>query len=187
LEVTGPVRQLQSGNLKNEKRKTKDEVRMRRVLTQSMLAAVLVSTLAAAPSLYDATVKRMAPKLIESKPSAKPYQVGRASWYGGLFHGKMTASGETYDMFKLTAAHPELPLGSFVRVTNLNNLRSVVVRVNDRGPITPGRVIDLSYKAAEILQFNRKGIEKVRIDLVDPKATLLAAENLPNYPGKTDE
>ena len=97
------------------------------------------------------------------------------------------ASGETYDMFKLTAAHPELPLGSFVRVTNLNNLRSVVVRVNDRGPITPGRVIDLSYKAAEILQFNRKGIEKVRIDLVDPKATLLAAENLPNYPGKTDE
>ncbi len=160
---------------------------MRRVLTQSMLAAVLVSTLGAAPSLFDATVKRIAPKLIESKPSANPYQVGRASWYGKLFHGKMTASGETYDMFKLTAAHPELPLGSFVRVTNLNNLRSVVVRVNDRGPITPGRVIDLSYKAAEILQFNRKGIEKVRIDLVDPKATLLAAENLPNYPGKTDE
>jgi rare lipoprotein A len=160
---------------------------MRRVLTQSMLAAVLVSTLGAAPSLHDFTVKRIAPKLIEAKPSAKPYQIGRASWYGGLFHGKMTASGETYDMFKLTAAHPELPLGSFVRVTNLNNLRSVVVRVNDRGPITPGRVIDLSYKAAEILQFNRKGIEKVRIDLVDPKATLLAAENLPNYPGKTDE
>ena len=160
---------------------------MRRVLTQSMLAAVLVSTLGAAPSLFDATVKRIAPKLIESKPSAKPYQVGRASWYGELFHGKMTASGETYDMFKLTAAHPELPLGSFVRVTNLNNQRAVVVRINDRGPITPGRVIDLSYKAAEILQFNRKGIEKVRIDLVDPKATLLAAENLPNYPGKTDE
>lgn len=160
---------------------------MRRVLTQSMLAAVLVSTLGAAPSLYDATVKRMAPKLIEAKPSAKPYQVGRASWYGGLFHGKMTASGETYDMFKLTAAHPELPLGSFVRVTNLSNMRSVVVRVNDRGPITPGRVIDLSYKAAEILQFSRKGIQKVRIDLVDQQATLLASENLPNYPSKTDE
>ncbi len=94
---------------------------MRRVLTQSMLAAVLVSTLGAAPSLHDFTVKRMAPKLIEAKPPAKPYQVGRASWYGGLFHGKMTASGETYDMFKLTAAHPELPLGSFVRVTNLSN------------------------------------------------------------------
>jgi rare lipoprotein A len=162
---------------------------MRRVLTQSMLAAVLVSTLGAAPSLHDFTVKRTAPRLIAARPSAKPkpYQVGRASWYGGLFHGKMTASGETYDMFKLTAAHPELPLGSFVRVTNLSNLRSVVVRVNDRGPITPGRVIDLSYKAAELLQFNHKGIEKVRIDLVEQQATLLASENLPNYPGRTDE
>jgi rare lipoprotein A len=160
---------------------------MRRVLTQSMLAAVLVSTLGAAPSLHDFTVKRIAPKLIAPKPQAKPYQVGRASWYGGLFQGQTTASGETYDMFKLTAAHPELPLGSFVRVTNLNNLRSVVVRINDRGPITPGRVIDLSYKAAEMLQFNRKGIQKVRIDLVDQEVTVLAAENLPNYPGRTSE
>ncbi len=92
---------------------------MRRVLTQSMLAAVLVSTLGAAPSLHDYTVKRVAPTLINAKPQAKPYQVGKASWYGELFHGKATASGETYDMYKLTAAHPELPLGSFVRVTNL--------------------------------------------------------------------
>ena len=160
---------------------------MRRVLTQSMLAAVLVSTLGAAPSLHDFTVKRIPPKLIEPKAQAKPYQVGKASWYGELFNGKATASGEAYDMFKLTAAHPELPLGSFVRVTNLNNQRSVVVRINDRGPITPGRVIDLSYKAAEILQFSRKGIQKVRIDLVDQQATLLASENLPNYPGRTDE
>ena len=90
-----------------------------------------------------------------------------------------TASGETYDMFKLTAAHPELPLGSFVKVTNLSNLRSVIVRINDRGPITPGRVIDLSYKAAEILQFSRKGIQKVRLDVVDQKPTILAAKNLP--------
>jgi len=145
-----------------------------------MLAAVLVSTLGAAPSLHDFTVKRIAPKIIEAKPQSKPYQVGRASWYGGLFHGKATASGESYDMFKLTAAHPSLPLGSFVRVTNLNNLRSVVVRINDRGPITPGRVIDLSHKAAEILQFNRKGIEKVRIDVVDQPDTVLTAGNLPH-------
>jgi rare lipoprotein A len=151
---------------------------MRRVLTQSMMAAVLVSTLGAAPSLHEFTVKRIAPKIIDSKP-AKPYQVGRASWYGALFDGKATASGEAYDMLKLTAAHPELPLGSFVKVTNLSNLRSVVVRINDRGPITPGRVIDLSYKAAEILQFSRKGIEKVRLDLVDRRATVLTAENLP--------
>jgi rare lipoprotein A len=151
---------------------------MRRVLTQSMLAAVLVSTLGAAPSLHDFTVKRTAPKLIENKP-AKPYQVGRASWYGGLFHGKVTANGETYDMYKLTAAHPDLPLGSFVRVTNLANLRSIVVRINDRGPITPGRVIDLSYKAAEVLQFGRKGIQKVRLDLVEQPSTALTAENFP--------
>jgi len=154
---------------------------MRRVLTQSMLAAVLVSTLGAAPSLHDYTVKRIAPKLIEAKPQAKPYQVGKASWYGELFHGKATASGEAYDMFKLTAAHPELPLGSFVRVTNLNNSRSVIVRVNDRGPVTPGRVIDLSYKAAEILQFNRKGVQKVRLDIVDQNATVLTASNPPHY------
>jgi rare lipoprotein A len=152
---------------------------MRRVLTQSMVAAVLVSTLGAAPSLHDSTVKRIVPKVIAAKAPVKPYQVGRASWYGGLFHGKATASGESYDMFKLTAAHPELPLGSFVRVTNLSNLRSVIVRINDRGPITPGRVIDLSYKAAEILQFNRKGIEKVRLDVVDQQPPVLAAENFP--------
>jgi rare lipoprotein A len=154
---------------------------MRRVLTQSMLAAVLVSTLGAAPSLHDYTVKRIAPRLIEAKPQAKPYQVGKASWYGELFHGKATASGEAYDMFKLTAAHPELPLGSFVRVTNLNNSRSVIVRVNDRGPVTPGRVIDLSYKAAEILQFSRKGVQKVRLDIVDQNATVLTASNPPHY------
>ncbi len=158
---------------------------MRRVLTQSMLAAVLVSTLGAAPSLHDYTVKRITPKF-EAKPQAKPYQVGKASWYGELFHGKTTASGETYDMFKLTAAHPELPLGSFVRVTNLSNLRSVVVRINDRGPVTPGRVIDLSYKAAEILRFDRKGIQKVRLDVVDQQATVLA-ENLPKYLRTRDE
>jgi rare lipoprotein A (peptidoglycan hydrolase) len=154
---------------------------MRRVLAQSMLAAVLVNTLCAAPSLCEYRVKRMAIKFNEAKPQAKFYQVGRASWYGGLFHGKTTASGETYDMFKLTAAHPDLLLGSLVRVTNLANLRSVVVRINDRGPITPGRVIDLSYKAAEILQFTRKGIEKVRLDVVDQPTTILAAENLPNF------
>jgi rare lipoprotein A len=154
---------------------------MRRVLTQSMLAAVLVSTLGAAPSLHDYTVKRIAPRLIEAKPQSKPYQVGKASWYGELFHGKATASGETYDMFKLTAAHPELPLGSFVRVTNLNNSRSVVVRINDRGPVTPGRVIDLSYKAAEILQFSRRGVQKVRLDVVDQNATVLTASNPPQY------
>src|ERR1700681_1079889 len=72
-----------------------------------------------------------------AKRPAKPYQVGTASWYGREFHGKTTASGEPFNMFDLTAAHPKLPLGSWVRVTNLRNGKTVVVKINDRGPIVP--------------------------------------------------
>src|SRR6266852_2952784 len=99
----------------------------------------------------------------------KPYQIGTASWYGDYFQGKLTASGEPYNMYDLTAAHPTLPLGSFVRVTNLRNGRSVVVKVNDRGPIVPGRIIDVSYSTARVLQFKAQGLQRVRLDLVQPK------------------
>ena len=78
-------------------------------------------------------------------------QTGEASWYGPPHHGRRTASGETYDMYRLTAAHPTLPLGAQVLVTNLKNGRSVEVRVNDRGPTVAGRTIDLSYAAARAL------------------------------------
>ena len=88
----------------------------------------------------------------------KPYQIGTASWYGDYFQGKTTASGEPYDMYDLTAAHPTLPLGSWVRVTNLRNGRAVVVRINDRGPVVPGRIIDLSYNTARVLQFKSQGL-----------------------------
>ena len=97
----------------------------------------------------------------------KPYQVGTASWYGQIFEGKTTASGEPYDMYGMTAAHLKLPMGSYVKVTNLRNGRSVVVRVNDRGPIVPGRIIDLSYGAAQALQFKQRGLQRVRLDLVN--------------------
>jgi rare lipoprotein A len=110
----------------------------------------------------------------------KPYQVGEASWYGGFFQGKATASGEDYDMYDLTAAHRELPLGTFVKVTNLSNHRSVVVRINDRGPVTPGRIIDLSYSAAHILGMREHGLQKVRIDIVDPDKAELAMANKPS-------
>src|SRR6202795_2248795 len=96
----------------------------------------------------------------------RPYQVGTASWYGEYFEGRATASGEPYNMHDLTAAHPTLPLGSWVRVTNLNNGRIVYVRINDRGPIVPGRIIDLSYSAAQVLNFQRQGLQRVRLDLV---------------------
>ena len=110
----------------------------------------------------------------EPRPQAKthqPYQVGTASWYGEYFMGKATASGEPYNMYDLTAAHPTLPLGSWVRVTNLYNGRRVYVRINDRGPIIPGRIIDLSYSAARELRFEEKGLQRVRLDVVPPRAT----------------
>jgi rare lipoprotein A len=96
-------------------------------------------------------------------------QLGRASWYGKQFQGQPTASGELFDMNSLTCAHRSLPLGALIRVTNLRNHRSVVVRVNDRGPLVPTRVVDLSYAAAKILGFH--GTSRVRLDLIDPSPT----------------
>lgn len=98
--------------------------------------------------------------------TAKPYQVGLASYYGEKFHGKRTASGEIYNMYDMTAAHRTLPFGTYVMVTNLENGRSVVVRINDRGPFAKGRVIDLSYAAAKRLGILHKGVAKVRIDVL---------------------
>jgi rare lipoprotein A len=106
----------------------------------------------------------------------QPYQVGTASWYGEYFEGRATASGEPYNMHDLTAAHPTLPLGSWVRVTNLHNARVVYVRINDRGPIIPGRIIDLSYGAAQVLHFHNQGLQRVRLDLVS--ATVAQPEQL---------
>jgi rare lipoprotein A len=94
--------------------------------------------------------------------------VGLASWYGGAFHGRKTANGEIYDMGELTAAHPTLPLPSYVRVTNLANDRSVVVRINDRGPFARGRVIDVSATVAEMLDFRQAGTTKVKVQYVGP-------------------
>ena len=103
-----------------------------------------------------------------AKAEQKPYQVGAASWYGKQFHGKTTASGEDFDMFEFTAAHRKLPLGTFVKVTNLKNGKWIIVRVNDRGPYVGNRIMDLSYSAARMLNF-RDGVERVRIDLIQPE------------------
>ncbi|HEX7685156.1 MAG TPA: septal ring lytic transglycosylase RlpA family protein [Trinickia sp.] len=91
-------------------------------------------------------------------------QVGRASWYGRRFAGRKTASGERYDMYAMTAAHKTLPLASYVRVTNTTNNKSVVVKINDRGPYVRGRVIDLSYAAAKVLGLARAGTARVKIE-----------------------
>jgi rare lipoprotein A (peptidoglycan hydrolase) len=106
---------------------------------------------------------------------AKPLRsfVCLSSWYGGQFDGQPTANGEIYDMYGQTAAHRSLPLGSVVRVVDLQTRRSAIVRINDRGPYVPGRGLDVSYQVARELGFARRGLAHVRVDLlkVPPSAT----------------
>ena len=108
--------------------------------------------------LASACAPRMKPKTFT--------QVGYASYYGKEFKGRKTASGERYDPGKLTAAHPTLPFNTYVKVTNLENGKSVVVRINDRGPHKKGRIVDLSEKAAEILDMKTKGTVLVRLEVI---------------------
>src|ERR1700693_5375119 len=91
---------------------------------------------------------------------------GMASWYGDDFHGRLTANGEVFDMESLTAAHPTLPMPCYARVTNLSNGKSLIVRVNDRGPYHGNRLIDVSNKAAELLEFKGNGVARVRVEYV---------------------
>jgi rare lipoprotein A len=93
---------------------------------------------------------------------------GLASWYGETFHGRRTANGEIFDMDSLSAAHPTLPMPSYARVTNLDNQRSVIVRINDRGPYHANRVIDVSGRAAQLLGFRSSGVARVRVEYVGP-------------------
>jgi rare lipoprotein A len=107
-----------------------------------------------------------APRHAAHAPSPAAPGVGLASWYGDDFHGRRTASGERYDQHGLTAAHPSLPFGTRIRVTNPSNGRSVVVRINDRGPFTRGRAIDLSYGAARQLGIDRCGTQRVHLEVL---------------------
>ena len=122
------------------------------------------------------------------EPTGEGYdRVGMASWYGGQFHGRQTADGETFDRTELTAAHLTLPLPCYVRVTNLENNRSIVLRVNDRGPYVGNRLIDVSEQAAEMLAFRRGGSTKVRVQYVSaaPRQAENAATLLSTYRGPT--
>jgi rare lipoprotein A len=102
-------------------------------------------------------------------PSEKRYvAVGMASWYGDAFHGRRTANGEIFDRMSISAAHPTMPLPSYARVTNLRNNYSIIVRVNDRGPFAPGRIMDVSRQAAEALDFQRVGTAKVKVEYIAP-------------------
>ncbi len=104
--------------------------------------------------------------------SANNYRArGTASWYGTKFHGERTSSGERYDMYAMTAAHKTLPLPSYVKVTNVENGKQIVVKVNDRGPFKPGRIIDLSYAAAAKLGFHLQGTAQVELESIVPAGT----------------
>ena len=157
---------------------------MNRVLTSLAAALVLAAPLTAGPvpdhpqvsgKTLPKAAKTNQPKGKTRTPHVeqKPYQIGVASWYGKQFHGRTTASGEDFDMFELTAAHRQLPLGTYVKVTNLRNGKSVIVRVNDRGPYVEGRIMDLSYSAARMLNF-RDGVERVQLDLVKSQTVAVA-------------
>lgn len=119
-------------------------------------AAILIGSILAVPEGY----------------AQQPLQVvdeieGRASWYGAKFHGRLTASGEPFDMTELTAAHRTLPFGTRVRVINEANGKSVVVRINDRGPFSGKRVIDLSRRAAEVIGIKAKGVAPVKLEVFE--------------------
>jgi rare lipoprotein A len=112
-------------------------------------------------------------------------QTGLASWYGEKFHGHQTSNGEVFDMYQVSAAHTGLPIPSFVRVTNLENQRSIVVRVNDRGPFHNDRVIDLSYAAAYTLGFSNQGTALVHIEAIVPSQNVILAANTATNPATT--
>lgn len=111
-------------------------------------------------------------------------ETGIASWYGDEFHGKRTANGEIFDKNALTAAHPTLPLPTLVRVTNLDNGRSAVLRINDRGPFKRNRVIDISHRGANVLGFANIGTAKVRVQVLERESRIMAEAAKKGYPPK---
>lgn len=152
---------------------------MLRVLRAAAMVVLLARALTAAPDNNKTPDSNQGTPgqtqdTIRFIPSHK-FQVGKASWYGRLFQHKKTASGEPYDMHDFTAAHRTLPLGSWVKVTNLKNDKSVMVRINDRGPVLRSRILDLSYGAAMILGLRDAGVGKVRLDIIE---TPIVATNI---------
>jgi rare lipoprotein A len=119
-----------------------------------------------APTIQSATPAVLAPKKKTVTESRNDVLRGIASWYGSVLNGHRTASGERFDMYAMTACHPTLPFGTMVRVVDLNTKRSVVVRINDRGILDPGRIIDLSYAAAQELNITKAGLAPVALEVI---------------------
>jgi rare lipoprotein A len=127
---------------------------------------VVIERRAPFPEKQELRKERAVPETKIEKMESKGVQYGVASWYGGEFHGRPTSSGEIYDMYQLTCAHNTLPLGTIVMVTNLENGRSLELKVNDRGPFVKERIIDVSYAAAQMLGMWGKGTAPVKVEVV---------------------
>jgi rare lipoprotein A len=125
-----------------------------------------IATAPPGPPVLAPTPAFLAPKITSTSSKQADILHGIASWYGGVFNGRRTASGETFDMNAMTACHPTLPFGTVVRVTNRENKRSVVVRITDRGYLYKGRMLDLSYGAAQKLAIIKSGTAKVDLEII---------------------
>ena len=128
---------------------------------------VVIEKRTPAPEKQEVKKERSVPETKIEKMESKGVQYGVASWYGGEFHGRPTSSGEVYDMNQLTCAHNTLPLGTIVMVTNLENGRSVELKVNDRGPFVKERIVDVSYAAAQMLGMWAKGTAPVKVEVLN--------------------
>lgn len=128
----------------------------------------------------DYTVRGKSYSVINNPEGFK--EKGKASWYGKKFHGHLTSNGETYDMYSMSAAHKNLPIPSYVKVTNVDNGKTAIVRVNDRGPFHEGRIIDLSYAAATKLGVVQTGVANVEIEFIETKPKAGSRTKLDAYP-----
>lgn len=144
--------------------------------TRFFIATSALATILALHLLPGLTAARLQTKIVYFPSYVKTTGrlVGTASWYGRPFHGRLTANGERYNMFRLSAAHKTLPLGSYLEVRNLENGKRLIVRVNDRGPYIGGRVLDLSYAAAKKLGFVHRGLARVEARVLKKTEARLA-------------
>ena len=136
-----------------------------------LLLIVFLFACTASPRYNSGNIKKNSNFKVKSNKSAyskhKKIYKGVASWYGPNFHGKLTANGEVYDQYGVTAAHKELPLNTIARVTNLDNDKSIILRINDRGPYAKNRILDCSYGAAKKLDFLNQGTANVKIEIIE--------------------
>ena len=136
-----------------------------------LLLIVFLFACTASPRYNSGNIKKNSNFKVKSNKSTyskhKKIYKGVASWYGPNFHGKLTANGEVYDQYGVTAAHKELPLNTIARVTNLDNEKSIILRINDRGPYAKNRILDCSYGAAKKLDFLNQGTANVKIEIIE--------------------